>query len=96
VPRLGDLYQLPALQPLAAVYRDPGWERDGRGRLLFSRTGLDPTVKHTIDLAIKSQSPSATRPPTLPDDVFDFSLINFMCVALLCGVTGSGVADQEP
>ncbi|KAF8173102.1 hypothetical protein BJ912DRAFT_1047015 [Pholiota molesta] len=46
--------------------------------MLFSRTGLDPTVNHAIALAIKSQSPNATRPPTLPDDVFDFSLINFI------------------
>ncbi|KAF8184756.1 hypothetical protein BJ912DRAFT_853035 [Pholiota molesta] len=60
---------------------------------LFSRTGLDPTVNHTISLAVKSQSPSATASPgASSSNIFVFSLINFMYVARF----GSRVADQEP
>ncbi|KAF9474908.1 hypothetical protein BDN70DRAFT_924332 [Pholiota conissans] len=42
---------------------------------LFSRTGLDPTVEHTVSLAIKGFSPSGTPDP---NGVFAFSLINFI------------------
>ncbi|KAF8176093.1 hypothetical protein BJ912DRAFT_930815 [Pholiota molesta] len=49
---------------------------------LFSRTGLDPTVNHTISLAVKSQSPSATASPgASSSSVFVFSLINFIYTA---------------
>ncbi|KAF8193049.1 hypothetical protein BJ912DRAFT_1057770 [Pholiota molesta] len=49
---------------------------------LFSRTGLDPTVNHTINLAIKSQSPSATASPgASSSSIFVFSLINFIYTA---------------
>ncbi|KAF8184735.1 hypothetical protein BJ912DRAFT_1144511 [Pholiota molesta] len=49
---------------------------------LFSRTGLDPTVNHTISLAVKSQSPSATPSPgAASSNIFVFSLINFIYTA---------------
>jgi hypothetical protein len=66
---------------------------------LFSRTGLDPTVNHTITLAIKSQSPSATASPgASSSSIFVFSLINFMYVGLRCSVSKPGprAADHAP
>jgi hypothetical protein len=45
---------------------------------LFSQTGLDPSVDHNIELAIKSVSPNRNQTHGSNNDTFVFSLINFM------------------
>ncbi|KAH6906453.1 hypothetical protein BKA70DRAFT_409127 [Coprinopsis sp. MPI-PUGE-AT-0042] len=92
---------LTKLSPLYTVTLDGQTEDvDGFGesgpatcQILFSRTGLDPSVDHTITLSVKGHSPQANSTGGSSSEIhYFFSLIDFTYTAE--GSDGSGLPSS--